>query len=337
MKVGRNDPCPCGSGKKFKKCCVDKPEYQWRPPDPKPPMKPQKRQMVLPSRRVENKRIPELRWSFDNVRAMSSPAIFEKLNALGISLDEAIIREQAGNFESIGQFLDRYKSKDDRLELGEDADFPWLALYTLTERICPDKPFLDHVGFWIMDGYHMQHINEKTTSDFWWRVWEFVIAWARKNDIRSLEVLDDSLSEFLDGFVSNWLMDLEELLGNLWNEGEIYTRKRLDLARAVQLQFPVSNLNLLNWGRAEGESLFRLGDPVAGDEVYKSLLQRYPDEAWAYIGWGDQYSPTFATVPAYVDFEKALQIYRMGLDHEPLENEAIRERIGLLKGDLENA
>ena len=21
MKVGRNDPCPCGSGLKFKKCC----------------------------------------------------------------------------------------------------------------------------------------------------------------------------------------------------------------------------------------------------------------------------------------------------------------------------
>ncbi len=24
QKVGRNDPCPCGSGKKFKKCCEDK-------------------------------------------------------------------------------------------------------------------------------------------------------------------------------------------------------------------------------------------------------------------------------------------------------------------------
>lgn len=23
-KVGRNDPCPCGSGKKFKKCCLGK-------------------------------------------------------------------------------------------------------------------------------------------------------------------------------------------------------------------------------------------------------------------------------------------------------------------------
>lgn len=21
-KIGRNDPCPCGSGKKFKKCCI---------------------------------------------------------------------------------------------------------------------------------------------------------------------------------------------------------------------------------------------------------------------------------------------------------------------------
>jgi hypothetical protein len=25
-RVGRNDPCPCGSGKKFKNCCQAKPE-----------------------------------------------------------------------------------------------------------------------------------------------------------------------------------------------------------------------------------------------------------------------------------------------------------------------
>lgn len=24
-KSGRNDPCPCGSGKKYKKCCISKP------------------------------------------------------------------------------------------------------------------------------------------------------------------------------------------------------------------------------------------------------------------------------------------------------------------------
>jgi uncharacterized protein len=26
--IGRNDPCPCGSGKKFKKCCLDTPEAE---------------------------------------------------------------------------------------------------------------------------------------------------------------------------------------------------------------------------------------------------------------------------------------------------------------------
>jgi preprotein translocase subunit SecA len=24
VKIGRNDPCPCGSGKKYKHCCIDK-------------------------------------------------------------------------------------------------------------------------------------------------------------------------------------------------------------------------------------------------------------------------------------------------------------------------
>ncbi len=24
MKIGRNEPCPCGSGKKYKQCCADK-------------------------------------------------------------------------------------------------------------------------------------------------------------------------------------------------------------------------------------------------------------------------------------------------------------------------
>lgn len=31
MKIGRNDPCPCGSGIKFKKCCADKQEHDGPP------------------------------------------------------------------------------------------------------------------------------------------------------------------------------------------------------------------------------------------------------------------------------------------------------------------
>jgi hypothetical protein len=40
MRVGRNDPCPCGSGKKYKKCCLEKDrkgQAKAPPPPPKPP------------------------------------------------------------------------------------------------------------------------------------------------------------------------------------------------------------------------------------------------------------------------------------------------------------
>lgn len=269
--------------------------------------------------------------------AMSTPAICEKLKTLGIAVDEDEFLRRSDDIESVEEFLGRWKTGDALLELGEDADFPWLAIYTLAERICPDKPFLNHVGFWIMDGYSMQHIDEQKACHLWWRAWEFVIAWSRKHDIRSLEKLDDGWEDYVDEFVSNWLTDLEELLGNLWQRGKAYILRRLELSRTVQLQFSESNFNLLNWGRAEGESLFRLGNPIQGDAVYKSLIEQFPDDAWAYLGWGDEYSPTFAAAPAYVDAEKALRIYRRGLGHGTVEDQAIRERIALLERELGNA
>lgn len=34
MKVGRNDPCPCGSGKKYKHCCYAKDSVKHEPEEP---------------------------------------------------------------------------------------------------------------------------------------------------------------------------------------------------------------------------------------------------------------------------------------------------------------
>ncbi|MGL4423103.1 MAG: SEC-C metal-binding domain-containing protein [Gemmataceae bacterium] len=31
-KVGRNDPCPCGSGRLFKKCCRNSGSFRWGQP-----------------------------------------------------------------------------------------------------------------------------------------------------------------------------------------------------------------------------------------------------------------------------------------------------------------
>jgi hypothetical protein len=32
MDIGRNEPCPCGSGKKYKRCCLAKDQHAARPP-----------------------------------------------------------------------------------------------------------------------------------------------------------------------------------------------------------------------------------------------------------------------------------------------------------------
>ncbi len=32
-RIGRNAPCPCGSGKKYKKCCMDKPSLALLKPE----------------------------------------------------------------------------------------------------------------------------------------------------------------------------------------------------------------------------------------------------------------------------------------------------------------
>ena len=36
-KIGRNDPCPCGSGKKYKKCCMASDEAAARAARPAQP------------------------------------------------------------------------------------------------------------------------------------------------------------------------------------------------------------------------------------------------------------------------------------------------------------
>jgi len=51
MKVGRNDPCPCGSGKKFKHCCIDKPPEA---PSPPPLTAEQERRKLRAEREVEH-------------------------------------------------------------------------------------------------------------------------------------------------------------------------------------------------------------------------------------------------------------------------------------------
>ncbi len=61
-KVGRNDPCPCGSGRKYKKCCARKKGGVPRPPAvARTPRPPRRAGRHLTTERLDKMRIVELR------------------------------------------------------------------------------------------------------------------------------------------------------------------------------------------------------------------------------------------------------------------------------------
>ncbi|MCF8567067.1 SEC-C domain-containing protein [Alicyclobacillus tolerans] len=336
MKIGRNEPCPCGSGKKFKKCCIDQPEYQWHPPV-----------LPLPKTRVDDlvvqhdtdevgfmehptqiKVIFNFHWSPEKILKMDNKMIFKKFRAFGLPLTEHLFRTQTDTVDSAQELVGWWFSYEQLNRLGKDRYFPLFAARVLWERLRPDKPCFEQFAEWMEQGYEWWPQNEIRTFTPWWTLWESVKTWAKHHEIRNIEVLDEQLHEYVINSFQNWLNDFDTLLHHLCLCDQMFARRRLELARDAEALFTEADaLTRLNWGRAQGESLFRLDDPEGGDVIYRRLVEQFPDDAWVYIGWGDEYSPEFAAAPAYIDPTKALQIYSTGLKHGTNEDEEIQKRI----------
>lgn len=264
---------------------------------------------------------------------MSTDAILEQLQAFGIPVEASEFVEQLDVAETLDDILPHYT--DDVPSLGADADFPWLAFFTLAPRLRPDKPLVEHVRFWMDDGYSFEVLDEAKVSDTWWPVWTYFLNSAKQKGIRSIEALDEWYVDDLDQFISNWMVEFDETLHNAGIHQPEYAKKRLEFVQSAQAQFTESGpSHLFDWARVEAECLFQLGDAAAGDAAYAHLVERFPDEGFGYIGWADEHSPTFAVDPANVDPERALQIYELGLAHGTADDDEIRSRIAMLREDV---
>ena len=59
MKIGRNEPCPCGSGKKYKNCCLQKDELAKPKPKPKQMDYDEFREYLHNERKEDQRKHPE--------------------------------------------------------------------------------------------------------------------------------------------------------------------------------------------------------------------------------------------------------------------------------------
>ena len=97
-KIGRNDPCPCGSGKKYKHCCLGKTAL----PDEKGPAQQVMGEMLeaLNSREFDS---PEEAQGFLD-RFMESKNRVSRLDFFGLSSDQ-VYRMMYHPLEDLGDML----------------------------------------------------------------------------------------------------------------------------------------------------------------------------------------------------------------------------------------
>jgi len=140
----------------------------------------------------------------------------------------------------------------------------------------------------MQEGYRLLDARRTAAAcDRWLEAWDLVKRLAGP-ETRTATAFDRAHP--LVQSVFNWCQDLEMELGNAGAGDSAYDEHRLRYAREFLVRFPDSDtLFWINFTRAQGEALWRLGRRAEAETVYAALVERFPAEAWGYIGWADQY------------------------------------------------
>jgi len=351
-KTGRNDPCPCGSGKKYKRCCLGKKIIKdFELSNKKAPFK-IPRISPLAMMRIEQKMIrnpvefakfkKELEktgraekiedfisksWTLDKLKIMSTEDIIGKLKSMNIMFDIEDFKERAQDYISAIDLSEDYYYNQDFHAEGQDEDFIFLAIIELWERIMPECGNVEMIDNFMQDGYNCLEKKEPENAlENWEKAWNLIITLVPP-DITSAEEAD----EFIPGMtqsIYNWCQDFEMELHNAGVRNESFFWKRIKFCNVFCRIFPDSDeLIIHNFMRAEAESYANIDDFPTADRLFKELVKKYPDNVWGFINWGDIYAFK-CHKPA--NFEKAREIYQLALECED-EREIVEERLGSLK------
>lgn len=156
-KIGRNEPCPCGSGKKYKKCCIDTSDK------PKDNILGQESMQYLDSF-----------WRYEEVNEMGTEEIIQRLESMGVLFDKDNFLEDVENFYSAQQISENWFDSFNVTAKGRDEDFPFLAAWILWERLAPAHVLSEEQMNDLIDKgykYSLEH-DWETACDIWLKVWE---------------------------------------------------------------------------------------------------------------------------------------------------------------------
>src|SRR5579859_1768934 len=141
-KIGRNELCPCGSGKKYKKCCIDKSIAENFPVG-------------------VNSKVP---WGMDTVKQLSTESIFEELKNIGIEITEKKFLTDVKKYYSAMDLAEDWMEVYP-LRAGVDEDFIWMAITVLWQRLAPEHISTEQLDIMMQRGYALE--DAKGMCDIW--------------------------------------------------------------------------------------------------------------------------------------------------------------------------
>lgn len=162
--------------------------------------------------------------------------------------------------------------------------------------------------------------NAAEACNIWLEAWEKVKALYQDTDSIG------SIKPFAGIRLSNWCGYLEMYLCDAGREDPAYFEKRIQYCREFCREFPASDDQIIhNMIRGEAETLFFSGQYEQGETVFRQLIERFPDNAWGYIGWGDMYSGDYIDLPE--NLAKAESLYQIPIDRQLNDDDVARDRL----------
>lgn len=296
-KIGRNDPCPCGSGKKYKRCCLERD---------------QKLELLmakgLPDLQTSNKQPIHDFISYEEVDELSTEEIIEKLQKMKIPIQKEEFIKKTKEYYSAQDLSEDWFKKYPVLYEGREEDFPFMAAYVLWDRL-GDPNYLSRERLASMYRQGLDKIDEGKyipAIDLWLQIWDVFKRRHRKED-RTLDFLDEKYSA--DFFVGNFVQDVEFHFYEAGRKDKNYFKKQITYCKEFCELFPEdSELILVNMRRAIGFAYFYLGQVDQAKREFKQLTEDYPYNVWGYISLGDLYREE-----GLKNLPKAKLIYEKGL------------------------
>ena len=304
--IGRNDPCPCGSGKKYKKCCLQIDVLTkagitstgWKMNVAGTAAMPGASRGIHPYAPITMKEDPspdlwsqlsesavaELRdkWTDDKVACLETAEIVARLEMLGIDGCQATFVGLAGGRTSALSIGGVWFGALTTPPGTGVVEFIRLAACELWKRYCPEHPSAEMVDDWVTEGYQLFEANKETEAvDIWLRVWDHVRF--KIEPWMTTYSAADAVFE-ISQFFGNWIQDLIMAIGNASINDEKYTEIGIRLIHEVLQQFGEESLNaVLNLRCDFGRLLCRADRREEGLATLQAIISEHPEQSCGYV------------------------------------------------------